>query len=392
MAYVSYRTVADYGGVFKLTSNHTFGGYIEDADAGPGDSATQLGDISGDIFRVNDSYDYSYTGFLPDFSGTAFIALYSGHYYFFYYEPRGTFNYGDYVGALDPNTPFQIACYLTGTAIRTTSGDVAVEALSIGDRVVTASGAERPIKWIGKRSYAGRFANGNADVLPVCFKAGSISDNVPARDLWVSPKHAMSLDGVLIAAERLVNGVTITQATEVDEVSYWHIELDSHDVLIAEGAPSESFVDDNSRAMFHNAQEFAELYPEAEQQPAVYCAPRVQDGHTLHAVWTRLAERAGIAVANNDDLGELTGEVVLHNGKLTGWARNAAHPKAPVCLDLIADGVLVGRVLARDEQAHGQVFSLPIPPVAEGASSLVLRRSADGVVLGEAPMLEAVAA
>ncbi|KQS55714.1 hypothetical protein ASG17_06530 [Brevundimonas sp. Leaf363] len=258
--------------------------------------------------------------------------------------------------------------------------------------MITASGQSCPIKWIGRRSCAGRFASGNADVLPVCFKAGSISDDVPARDLHVSPKHAMYLDGVLIAAERLVNGVTITQATEVDEVTYWHIELDSHDVLIAEGAASESFVDDNSRAMFHNAAEFAELYPDSDQKPAIYCAPRVQDGHDLQAVWTRLAQRAGIEVVAADDLGVLTGEVSIQDGLITGWARNGTHPKAPVCLDLVADGLLVGRALARGAAAHGQTFSVPVPQAAAGASCLTLRRSADGAVLGEAFLIDVVAA
>ncbi|RZJ89792.1 MAG: Hint domain-containing protein, partial [Brevundimonas sp.] len=349
---------------------------LVDVSDGPADGLTQLGDISDDRFQLGPAFGGVFEGSLIG-GGVGFVGSNAIGFYIVYYG--NSFEYADNQMVLfDPNIPFDIACYLTGTAIRTTSGDVAVEALTIGDEVVTASGQARPIKWIGRRSYAGRFANGNADVLPVCFKAGSISDNVPARDLHVSPRHAMFIDGVLIAAERLVNGVTITQATEVDEVTYWHIELDSHDVLIAEGAASESFVDDNSRAMFHNAAEFAALYPDSEQQPAVYCAPRVQDGHALHAVWTRLARRAGIAVVAAEDLGELTGEVSLSDGRITGWAVNGAHPKAPVCLDLIADGVLVGRMLARDQQA----FSHPLPSGAEGASSLVVRRSADGAVLG----------
>ncbi|RZJ43127.1 MAG: Hint domain-containing protein, partial [Brevundimonas sp.] len=343
-----------------------------------------MGDISGESYQIQDGNGariHSIEFTLDSGKGVgSYLDYNNGRFYYLFYTTN-SYDIGDDL-IFSPGGVFDIACYLTGTAIRTANGDVAVERLSIGDKLVTASGQSRPIKWIGRRSYARRFANGNKDVLPVCFKAGSISDNVPARDLHVSPKHAMFIDGVLIAAERLVNGVTVTQATEVDEVTYWHIELDSHDVLIAEGAASESFVDDNSRAMFHNAAEFAELYPDSEQAPAVYCAPRVQDGHALHAVWTRLAQRAGIAVAAADELGALTGEVSIHDGLITGWARNAAHPKAPVCLDMIADGVLVGRVLARDEAAHGQAFSAPVPQSAAGAACLTLRRSADGAVLG----------
>ena len=63
--------------------------------------------------------------------------------------------------------------------------------MKIGDKVRTASGALRPIKWIGRRSYGGRFVMGRKDILPICIKAGALGDNVPRRDLWISPHHAM---------------------------------------------------------------------------------------------------------------------------------------------------------------------------------------------------------
>jgi hypothetical protein len=86
-----------------------------------------------------------------------------------------------------------------------------VERLAIGEHVVTRSGL-RPIKWIGMRSYGGRFIVGREDLLPICFKAGSLGDSVPNRDLWISPHHAMYLEGVLIEAKHLVNDVSIVQA------------------------------------------------------------------------------------------------------------------------------------------------------------------------------------
>ena len=71
-------------------------------------------------------------------------------------------------------------------------------------------------------------------------------------------------------------------------VDYCHVELDSHDVLLAEGAASESYLDDNSRGMFHNASEYAALYPGAPM-PGSFCAPKMDEGYQLEAIRQRLA-------------------------------------------------------------------------------------------------------
>ena len=142
------------------------------------------------------------------------------------------------VSLSEGNTP----CYCRGTLILTNRGERPVEELAIGDNVLTADGARRPIKWIGKRSYGGRFVMGRKDILPICIKVDALADNVPKRDLWISPHHAMYLEGVLIEAKDLVNGASVVQAERVDNVEYFHIELDTHDVILAEGALSETFL------------------------------------------------------------------------------------------------------------------------------------------------------
>src|SRR5207249_3734930 len=109
--------------------------------------------------------------------------------------------------------------------------------------VVTHSGNHRPIKWIGRQSFAEPFTLGQEHILPICIKAGALEEGVPRRDLWVSPAHALYLDGVLIEARRLLNGISVIQAESVAMVNYFNIELDSHDVVIAEGAFTETFVD-----------------------------------------------------------------------------------------------------------------------------------------------------
>jgi len=193
-------------------------------------------------------------------------------------------------------TTQELPCYCPGTLIRTIEGDVPVEDLVIGNEVLTHSGAMRPIKWIGRRSYAARFILGRKDVLPICFETGSLGDRAPIRDLWVSPHHAIYLDGLLIEAKDLINDISIYQADVAEEVSYFHIELETHDVILADGAWAESFLDNDSRTIFHNAQEFALLYPEAGRAQARkttrYYAPRIADGPLVEAIRYRLMRRA----------------------------------------------------------------------------------------------------
>ena len=182
------------------------------------------------------------------------------------------------------------ACFCRGTLIRTARGDVPVEALVIGDRVVTVSGSAEPVRWIGRRAYRGRFLR--HAVRPVRIAAGAFGGGVPTRDLRVSPCHAMLLHGVLVPAGELLNGRSVTVDTDCQEVEYFHVELPQHDALWAEGAASESFVDDDSRMLFHNAGDYAVLYPDEQPGPVLYCAPRVETGYELEAIRSRLSERA----------------------------------------------------------------------------------------------------
>ena len=284
-------------------------------------------------------------------------------------------------------------CYCPGTMILTSRGEVAVETLAIGDKVTTKSGEARAIKWIGRRSYGGRFAMGRKDILPVCIRAGALDDKLPRRDLWISPHHAMFLEGVLIEARDLVNGVSIVQAERVESIEYFHIELDSHDVLVAEGALSESFIDDESRNMFHNAHEFQKLYPDVATPIAQYCAPRLSDGYEVEAARRRIALRAGLSMkVDGPRVGALRGMVDRVGARqIEGWAQDADHREVPVCLDIYAGGRLLGQVLANNyrgdlERAgcgsgcHSFVFTPPVGLVF-APDAVEVRRSLDGAPL-----------
>ena len=265
---------------------------------------------------------------------------YSGEYFHLSEDPGG-----DTEITVD-NTP----CYCRGTCILTDHGEVPVEDLVVGDRIVTCSGEVVPILWIGRRAYSGRFIAGKRDVLPVRIHAGALANDQPRRDLWVSPLHAMFLDGVLVPAIELVNGVTIIQAEAVESVECFHVELDRHDVIWAEGVASETFVDDDSRMMFQNAHEYDALYPDAARLRALYCAPRLTHGYAMEAIRERLSVRAG--VRETPKAKPLRGFLDFHDGDLVeGWAQNPEFPEAPVCLDILVDGVIRAQTLANRYRA-----------------------------------------
>src|SRR5262252_7237216 len=184
-------------------------------------------------------------------------------------------------------------CYCRGTLIRTPCGDVKVEELAIGDLVTTIAGEAKPIKWIGRRGYAGEFIAGNPAVLPIVVRAGALAPEIPVRDLWLSPGHALLIDGVMVASEHLINGLTILQAKAVDQVEYFHLEFEAHELIRAEGAPAESYVECDNRQGFHNAHEFAALYPNDTRVSFGYCLPRLKEGMAeLAPIRARLFARA----------------------------------------------------------------------------------------------------
>ncbi|MCJ2032836.1 Hint domain-containing protein [Methylobacterium sp. J-068] len=208
----------------------------------------------------------------------------------FIYQSNGTASQATTFDAADSNVP----CYVTGTRIRTARGEVAVEDLTVGDLAVTAEGAERPIRWIGRSTLPCR---GRADRLPVRIAAGAFGPGKPARDLLVSPAHAICVDlmgEVLIPAIRLVNGTTITQVA-VEHVTYWHVELDGHDILLAENLPAESYLDCGNRAFFADAgvTDRAALPDARPEGPLAFCRPFHEDGALVDLVRARLEERAG---------------------------------------------------------------------------------------------------
>jgi hypothetical protein len=177
-------------------------------------------------------------------------------------------------------------CFCQGTQILTERGEVAVEELAVGDRVRTVSGELKAIRWIGfGRDLVTRR---NSLARPIIVRAGALADGVPARDLHLTHGHALYLEGVLIPVENLVNHRSILWDETSRAVEYYHIELDHHDLLIADGAAAESYYDAGNRAHFHNTRPGS-----AAGEPAPTCAPVLNGGAVVERVWRMLFARAG---------------------------------------------------------------------------------------------------
>jgi hypothetical protein len=166
-------------------------------------------------------------------------------------------------------------CLLRGTRVLTPRGAEPVENLSIGDCVITARGESRPIKWIGDRRFSqGLTAQWPDDIHPIRVAKSALADDVPHADLYLSPLHALFIDGVLIPVKDLVNGVSITRAMPENhqDIEYFHIELATHEVILAEGAPVETLLVTDGRERFTNFVEYERLYGRETGPAMVPCA------------------------------------------------------------------------------------------------------------------------
>ena len=183
-----------------------------------------------------------------------------------------------------------VACFASGTRIRTERGEIAVEHLRVGDLVPTMFGtAAQPIVWIGTRKVDCKRHPHPEDVIPVLVRRGAFGDGLPVRDLRLSPDHAVYAEGRLVPIRHLVNGSTIV-VEQAASVTYWHIELSAHNVLFAEGLPAESYLETGNRGAFGNAGVVMPLYPSfAPGARPVGCAPLLTRGPQLEALRTRLA-------------------------------------------------------------------------------------------------------
>lgn len=153
-------------------------------------------------------------------------------------------------------------CFLEGTKIATPQGEVAVETLKIGDKVLTKEGGESEIKWMGYQTIQNRIGT-RADQAPVKISANAIAPGIPHSDLYVTGGHAVMVEGTLVNASVLCNGDTI-EYVPLNEMpstyTYWHIETEAHEIILANGMEAETFLDAPDRSTFDNYTQYVDRY------------------------------------------------------------------------------------------------------------------------------------
>jgi hypothetical protein len=183
-------------------------------------------------------------------------------------------------------------CFLEGTRIMTPTGQVLVETLVPGDLVLTAAGQAAPVLWLGQATISRLFSD-PLKVMPIRILANALAEGLPQRDLLLSPDHAVLIDGVLVQAAALENGLSVTRETRMPLFfTYYHIELADHALVLAEGVAAETFIDNVDRFSFDNWEEHEALVPDcAPIEEMSY--PRAQARRQIPTrTLERLAERA----------------------------------------------------------------------------------------------------
>ncbi|MBB3385139.1 Hint domain-containing protein (plasmid) [Rhizobium sp. WW22] len=240
---------------------------------------------SGDKIEVVGSNVVSQSGNTVTFFGGLLNAVPLGSYTI----PAGvTYSY-------DANTDTLTftSCFLRGTLIRTPEGDTPVEDLRVGDLVVTHNGVA-DIKWVGRRRLDPKAIDKPRDTLPIRIRVGAFAENIPSRDLYVSPDHCMFLEESLIPAKFLINGTTVTQEATLAPFEYFHIELEQHSIILAEGAPTETYLDLGGRMSFlePGVLRFGAMSGTATRNWNDWCYPPVYAGKVLEQARAILEQRA----------------------------------------------------------------------------------------------------
>jgi hypothetical protein len=172
-------------------------------------------------------------------------------------------------------------CFGRGTLILTAHGEVSVENLANGASVMTTNGA-LPVKWVGRQTFRrNSSASWHPSVVPIRVSRFAIDDQTPQRDLYLSQEHCLFIDGVLIPVKHLVNGRSIVfddDAKMSETIEYFSVELDTHEVIFAEGVAAETFENTGGQIAWDNLADYQDLYGSEHKVMSTFAPIRGYNG------------------------------------------------------------------------------------------------------------------
>jgi Ca2+-binding RTX toxin-like protein len=201
------------------------------------------------------------------------------------YDPsnaeNGVVTFYDALGNITGTTAFEnierVVCFTLGTLIATPKGERKIEDLKIGDRVITRDNGIQEIRWMGRKSLTGAHVKAARHLRPVLIQQGALGNGLPERDMMVSPNHRVLVandktalyfeDREVLVAAKYLTGLEGVDVVDVSNVTYIHFMFDQHEVVLSDGAWTESFQPgDHSLEGIGNSQrnEIFELFPELE--------------------------------------------------------------------------------------------------------------------------------
>jgi hypothetical protein len=203
---------------------------------------------------------------------------------------------------------FGIICFAADVAIAVPGGTVPAGKLAVGDLVLTADRGAQPIRWIGRRGLGAAELAARPNLRPIRICAGALGAGLPRRAMLVSPQHRMLIATpaakrafgaaeVLVPAKALLGLPGVAVAEDLDAVRYVHFLCDRHEVVFAEGAPSESLLPGpqalRSLAPASRAEVLA-LFPElARSGPGQPARPLIRQRHAARRLGPHLQQRPG---------------------------------------------------------------------------------------------------
>nr|WP_252354002.1 Hint domain-containing protein [Acetobacter sp. P5B1] len=210
------------------------------------------------------------------------------------------------------------ACFLPGVKIRTTSGDVAVENIHTGDKVlahIDGLDCERSVVWVGKSRKT--VVNGLSDDeagYPVRILKNALADGVPYQDMLITAEHCLFLEGCFVPVRMLVNGKSIFYDHSITSYDYYHIETEEHSVIIADGALTESYLDTGNRSSFVSDGNIVTLHSHAKTWDGDAAAPLEVKTDFVEPLFKALMQRAADVTNRRNDAsqGQMTHDHALY--------------------------------------------------------------------------------